>query len=163
MPRPSSAVITSTTPFLKLTASPSIRTPSHNVLSRSQTTHFMSFLSNAVFVFIIDFQVSSVAVRMIPCLLLIAIIGNQYLLNLVAAFDDLHYLGVAHVSLNGILIPAAIRPVNLHRVARGFHSRSRSEIFGYQRFHHLAGVADLFQRSGSAAQQAGRIYVYNHL
>src|SRR5262249_46274450 len=60
---------------------------------------------------------------------LIGVFGDGNLLDLRAALDDLHDLGVAHVALDRARGAAAASAVDLHSVAGGFHRTGGGEVF----------------------------------
>src|SRR5215475_8168002 len=123
--------MTSTTLSLKQTWQSSNMAPRQRVSSRSHTTSFIIFV-------------------LIPALLILLkrIFRYQDLLDLIAAFDYFHHLGVAQVSLDRICAGTPVGAVNLDGVDRRPHCDPRCEVFRDKRLHDLPRITRLFQVAG---------------
>src|SRR5690625_258060 len=118
MPRLSKVSIASRIPGRTTKPSPSSKTPSQTVLSRSQTTHFTfsvcRFISS-------PFSRSSKFAE--------SRLSDHDLLHLIAPFDNFSDSRISKKPLDRKIRTASVRPMNLHRIARCSRSCARSEIF----------------------------------
>src|ERR1041385_326338 len=89
--------------------------------------------------------------------------GNIDLLHLRAAFDDLHDLGVAQISLHLVFTATTIRSMNLDSVIGCFERRAGSKILGDGSLSDCFWIADIFQVTSLVAKQSRGFDVGDHL
>src|ERR1700710_470516 len=120
MPRSSRVFRMWTTCGRSVTEESSSRMPSQTVLSRSQTTHLIDCFSFFLAAWTASAWVSATTPESVDISKLLQLEERDGdLLDLRAPLDDFEDAGVAQVALDGIVLAAAVRAVNLHGVGGG--------------------------------------------
>src|ERR1700739_1590264 len=134
----------SRTPSRSCTLSPSSKVPSQRVLSRSHTTHLIlrgftratasleiSFLSPSSFTRYVSLANTGALSNFRA-----GALRNGDFLDLIAAFNDFHDLGVPIKAFYRVLAAASVCAMDLDGVPRDFRGIDASEVFGNRSLDH---------------------------